>query len=60
MSFVDIFILVTQILLIIAPFAILTFILILREKERKRIEKRDAAMRPKIISYGEYERNNKE
>ena len=60
MSFFDVFILVIQIALIIAPFVVLAFILISREKERKRIEKRDAAMRPKIIPYGEYERNNKE
>ena len=59
MNFVDVFILVIRIVLIIAPLVVLAFILILREKERKRIEKRDAAMRSKIISYGEYERNDK-
>ena len=59
MSFFDVFILVIQIALIIAPFVVLAFILISREKERRRQKKYDAALRPKIIPYDEYERKDK-
>lgn len=52
-SFFDVFILVIRIALIVAPLVVLAFILISREKERRRQKKYDAALSPKIIPYDE-------